>query len=94
MTDLGDIQSTFDNRLFNVACQDVVRIVSIMSLEADDLRKPRSKNSFQLNALEKSIFFGRFFYLVFYKGFTPTVFEMMPYTVWKILTIFNSVFNY
>jgi hypothetical protein len=87
MSDLADIQQSFDDRLFHVACQDVARVVSILTLEAEDVSRPREKQSFLVNAKEKTIFFMRFFYLVFYKGFTPTVFEMMPYKLWQILTI-------
>ena len=41
---------------------------------------------------EKSIFFGRFFYLVFFKGFTPTILEVIPYKLWQVLTV--SVYIY
>jgi len=87
MADIGDIQSTFDNRFFQTACQDVLRIVSVLSLDATDVTKPRNKNSAAVNAWEKTIFMGRFFYMVFIKGFTPTVFELLPYWFWKLLTI-------
>lgn len=87
MADIGDIQETFDSRLFVVACHDVARIVSILSFESEDIARPRNKNSFGTNVYEKSVFFMRFFYLVFYKGFTPTVFDMIPYRLWQALTI-------
>lgn len=72
---------------FEVACQDLARIVSILSLESSDVTRPRSLNSFWTNCYEKGVFFYRFFYLVFYKGFTPTVFDMLPFPVWYGLTL-------
>ena len=87
MADIADIQQTFDSRLFVVACQDVARIVSILSFESEDVTKPRKINSIYTNTYEKLVFFMRFFYLVFYKGFTPTIFDMIPYRLWQILTI-------
>ncbi len=87
MADLADIQDTFDNHLFVVACQDVARIVSILSLDAQDITKPRSKNSYGTNIREKAIFFYRFFFMVFVKGFTPTIFDLLPYRVWQIITL-------
>lgn len=85
MADITDVQNTYDSHIFKVACQDVARIVSILSLESDDIRK--IKPSLSTSIYEKGRFFGRFFYLVFYKGFTPTVFDTMPYWLWKIITI-------
>jgi hypothetical protein len=63
--------SNFDSGqgFFKSACEDACRIVSILSLESADVTKPRNKNSFWTNFKEKSIFFGRFFYMVFFKGF-------------------------
>jgi hypothetical protein len=71
---------------FEVACQDLARIVSILSLESTDISKPRGMNSIWTNCYEKFIFFYRFFYLVFYKGFTPTIFDLLPFPVWYALT--------
>ena len=87
MADLADIQSTFKSRLFQVACQDVARIVSILSIEAEDLRRPWNKNSVFANCYNKAVFFLRFFYLVFYKGFTPIVFDVLPYSLWFPLSL-------
>lgn len=72
---------------FEVACQDLARIVSILSLESTDISKPRGMNSIWMNCYEKLIFFCRFFYLVFYKGFTPTIFDLLPFPVWYTLTL-------
>jgi hypothetical protein len=72
---------------FAVACQDLARIVSILSLESTDVTKPRANNSFWVNCYEKGIFFFRFFYLVFYKGFTPTIFDLLPFPIWYALTM-------
>ena len=85
--DLADIQSLYDSPLFKVACQDVARIVSILSIESQDFTVPRSKNGILMNIREKMTFFGRFFFMVFIKGFTPTVFDMLPYYVWLALTM-------
>jgi hypothetical protein len=74
------------NGFFEVACQDLARIVSILSLESTDVSKPRKMNSFWTNCYEKLIFFCRFFYLVFYKGFTPTIFDLLPFPIWYGLT--------
>lgn len=83
--DLADIQGTFESSLFKVACQDVARVVSILSIESEDLQ---FKNlSLSKRIANKGIFFGRFFYLVFFKGFTPTIFDMIPYRLWQGLTI-------
>jgi hypothetical protein len=86
MSDLGDFQASFDNRFFKTACADVLRIVSILSLESSDVVKPRAKQGFLTRAYEKSVFLGRFFYMVFIKGFTPTVFDILPYNFWIVLT--------
>jgi hypothetical protein len=72
---------------FAVACQDLARIVSILSLESTDVTKPRANNSFWVNCYEKGIFFFRFFYLVFIKGFTPTIFDLLPFPIWYALTL-------
>jgi hypothetical protein len=77
---------------FAVACRDAARIVSILSLNSADVTKPRSVNSFWVNAYEKYVFFFRFFYMVFIKGFTPTIFDMLPYWAWKFLT--TSIYLY
>jgi hypothetical protein len=93
---------------FKVACQDAARIVSILSLDSADVTRPRNLNSFWINAYEKCVFFGRFFYMVFvkgnlqvtllfaiiitYLGFTPTIFDLLPYWLWQTLTI--SIYIY
>ena len=78
---------------FKTACSDLARIVSIMSLESTDITKPRHLNSFFINFLEKLIFFLKFFYLVFIKGFTPTIFDMLPFSVWYLLTMFVYLYR-
>ena len=70
MADIADFTSTFDNKFFQTACQDVLRIVSILSLESTHVTVPEKKKSFVTNFFEKSTFMGRFFYMVFVKGFT------------------------
>lgn len=92
MADIGDIQATFDNGFFRSACQDVLRIVSVLSLDNTDVRKPPRKVSAIQNAKEKTIFLARFFYMVFIKGFTPTVFDVLPYGFWRLLTM--TIFLY
>jgi len=86
MADYADIQSTYDNSLFHVACHDVLRIVSILSLDSTDVTKV-SNRTVLLNAYEKAVFFLRFLYMVFVKGFTPTIFDVLPYFIWKNLSI-------
>jgi len=86
MADYGDIQTTYDNRLFHIACHDVLRIVSILSLDSTDVTKVTNRTVF-LNTFEKIVFFLRFLYMVFVKGFTPTIFDILPYFLWKNLTI-------
>lgn len=71
---------------FRVACEDAARIVSILSIDSSAFTRPREKNSFWRNAHEKATFFGRFFYMVFVKGFTPTIFDLMPYRLWQLLS--------
>lgn len=83
--DLADIQDTFKSSLFKVACQDVARVVSILSIESEDFQF--QNQSLSKKIANKGIFFGRFFYLVFFKGFTPTIFDMIPYRLWQGLTI-------
>jgi len=56
-------------------------------LDSADVMKPRHMQSMQQNWKEKMVFFGRFLYMIFIKGFTPTVFDILPYWLWKILTI-------
>jgi hypothetical protein len=90
--DLADIQGTYDSPVFKLACQDVARIVSILSIESQDFTKPRNLNGAGNNLKDKLTFFGGFFYMVFLKGFTPTVFDMMPYHLWYALTI--SIYVY
>jgi len=86
MADIGDIQSTFDNDFFRSACQDVLRIVSVLSLDSTDVTKPRSQVSGLQSMREKITYLSRFFYMVFIKGFTPTVFDVLPYWFWRLLT--------
>jgi hypothetical protein len=86
MADIGDIQATFENGFFRSACQDVARIVSVLSLDSTDVTKSRKKITKFENAKEKIVFFARFFYMVFIKGFTPTVFDVLPYWFWRLLT--------
>ena len=57
-----------------------------------DLTKPRNQNTWYLNCKEKFIFFSRFFYMVFWKGFTPTIFDLLPFPVWYVLTL--SIYGY
>jgi hypothetical protein len=86
MADIGDIQATFDNGFFRAACQDVLRIVSVLSLDSTDVRKPRKKLSTTQKVYEKYVYLSRFFYMVFIKGFTPTIFDVLPYWFWRLLT--------
>ena len=67
MSDITDISDTFNNSLFKLACRDVETIVSIVTLESKDFHK--QPTTFRQRIIEKSLFFGRFFYLVFFKGF-------------------------
>lgn len=90
--DLADIQGMYDSPLFKIACQDVARIVSILSIESQDFTKPRPANGTAQNFKDKLTFFSGFFYMVFLKGFTPTVFDMLPYHLWYILTM--SIYAY
>lgn len=87
MSDLVDIQTTFDNRIFQLACQDVLRIVSILSLDSLDVVKPNNKKNVSTNMAEKLTFLSRFFYMIFIKGFTPVVFDILPYNLWMFVTI-------
>lgn len=81
------------NGFFKVTCHDLARIVSIMSLESTDISKPRSLNSFLRNFYEKLLFFIRFFYLVFIKGFTPTIFDLLPFSIWYSITMFVYIYR-
>ena len=92
MADIGDVLSTSENGFFRTACNDVLRIVSVLSLDSTDVRKPRIKVSVLQNIYEKTIYLGRFFYMVFIKGFTPTVFDILPYWFWRMLT--TGIFLY
>jgi hypothetical protein len=87
MADIADITSTFDNKFFQAACQDVLRIVSILSLDSTHVTVPEKKKSFATNMFEKTTFMSRFFYMVFVKGFTPVIFDMMPYKLWQAVSI-------
>ena len=87
MADPIDLTETFSNGFFKAACQDVLRIVSILSLDATAVTKPQHKRSFFTQSYERAVFMYRFFYMVFIKGFTPTVFELLPYSVWRGITI-------
>lgn len=92
MADIGDVLATSENGFFRAACNDVLRIVSVLSLDSTDVRKPRHKVSALQNAYEKTVYLGRFFYMVFVKGFTPTVFDILPYWFWRLLT--TTIFLY
>lgn len=81
-----------DCGFFKTACRDAERLVSILSLESSDLTKPRNQNSWIQNAREKCTFFSRFVYMVFWKGFTPTIFDLLPFPVWCALTL--SIYGY
>jgi hypothetical protein len=89
MADLDELQTQFasENGLFKTACADTLRIVSILSLESTDIMKPRHLQPMSKNYYEKMVFFGRFLYMIFIKGFTPTVFDILPYSVWRALTV-------
>ena len=71
---------------FKVACQDAARIVSILSLNSAHVTKPIEQKSLVQQWRDKAIFFGRFFHMVFVKGFTPVLFDMMPYPLWQLIT--------
>jgi hypothetical protein len=83
----SDLYSTFQNGFFQTACQDVSRIVSILSLDSTSITKPFNKKPLFTNLYERYVFFSRFFYMVFIKGFTPTIFDAIPYNLWKVITI-------
>lgn len=85
--DVGEIQSTFQSKLFQSSCQDVARIVSILSMDATDVSRPPSSKSFPVQVYEKIVFLWRFFYMVFVKGFTPAIFDLLPFQVWRAITI-------
>ena len=68
MADIGDFTSTFDNKFFQTACDDVLRIVSILSLDSSHVTKPDEQKALLVRLKEKSTFMGRFFYMVFVKG--------------------------
>lgn len=93
MSDYADLQSTFDNGLFRTACEDVLRIVSVLSLDSTDVTKPSHKKTLAVRVQQKLIFMSRFFYMVFIKGFTPTIFDLLPFTVWKIISIAVYVYR-
>lgn len=86
MSDYADIHATFENNLFQIACQDVLRIVSILSLDSTDIIQVKNR-TITKNIYEKITFFTRFLYLVFIKGFTPTIFDVLPYWLWKSISI-------
>ena len=93
MADLPDIQSTFDSSLFRAACEDVFRIVSILSLSSSDVQKPEKMTPTTVLLYERGLFLQRFFYLLFVKGFTPMVFEVMPYQLWRLLSLAIYVYR-
>lgn len=93
MADIADIQSTFENDFFQLACQDVARIVCILSLDSNDVRKPYSKKSYYTSVYEKCVFLSRFMYMVFIKGFTPTVFDVLPYHLWMLITTLVYIYR-
>jgi hypothetical protein len=75
-----------EEHFFKVACQDAARIVSILSLCSADVTKPRVNKSIYEHIRDKYVFFVRFFKMVFLKGFTPVVFDMLPFRIWQLLT--------
>ena len=88
MVDATDIYTTFPgSKIFTSACTDTLRIVSILSLESNDVTKPQNKKSLSTTFYERVVFLWRFFYMVFIKGFTPPVFDILPYTVWRLLSL-------
>ena len=88
MADLSDIQDTYpNNNLFHVACQDVARITCLLSFHSSNVTKPRHLNSFSTNIYEKFIFLYRFLYLLLCTGFMPTIFDLLPFKMWQIVTI-------
>ncbi len=92
MSDFLEIQELYESHLFKAACQDVARIVSILAIESDDLRRRRAA-TLQRSIYEKFLFFMRFFYLIFVKGFTPTLFTMMPFRLWQLLSVLIYIYR-
>lgn len=78
---------------FKVACQDAARIVSLLSLNSSHVTTPIEQKTFIQKWKDKAVFFGRFFHMVFIKGFTPVVFDMMPYPLWQLLTFGIYIFR-
>jgi hypothetical protein len=87
MADIADYSSTFENSFFKAACNDVLRIVSIISLDSTHVTKPAADKPWTKTWREKAVFISRFFYLVFFKGFTPVVFDYMPFKLWQIISL-------
>lgn len=88
MADLADIQDSFpDKSLFHVACQDVARITCILSFHTSNIVKPKHLNSWSNSIYEKLVFLYRFVYLLFCTGFMPTIFDLLPFKMWQIVTI-------
>eukprot|EP01038_Epipyxis_sp_PR26KG_P004205 gene4205-5978_t len=93
MADLADMYKSNSNSFFQQACQDVVRIVSILSLDATTVRKPLLMQTTWEKLTEKSTFLYRFFYMVFIKGFTPTIFDALPYSIWRAISVLVYIYR-
>ena len=94
MVDATDIYTTFPgSKIFTSACTDTLRIVSILSLESEDVTRPQNKKSFSTTIYERVVFLWRFFYMVCIKGFTPPVFDILPYSLWRILSVIIYVYR-
>lgn len=59
MADYADLQSFSEDGLFRTACNDVLRIVSILSLESTDIARPARKKSLPRNYFERCVFLYR-----------------------------------
>lgn len=81
------------NRIFDTACRDLARLTCFLAFNSEDVRRPRTLNSFSENVHEKFVFFTRFLYMVFYTGFTPTIFDLLPFRVWQILSLLIYIYR-
>jgi hypothetical protein len=70
--------------IHTVVCCDV----GLLAFESNDVRRPRNMNSWLTNTYEKGVFLCRFFYLLLFTGFMPTIFDLLPFKTWQILTVF------
>jgi hypothetical protein len=78
---------------FRTACRDAERLVSVLSLESAHLTPSLPHSHSLLPRLrDQCTFFARFFYMVVWKGFTPTVFDLLPYSLWYALTL--AIYGY